>query len=165
MRVAAAVGLACGVFACAACAPKGSSKKAYASDVKAETELLAADRAFARDTADRGIDGWVDGFTDDGVMLPSGATIARGKYEIRAVMATILSDTTTKLEWDPDRASVSASGDLGYTLGHTTVVKVAPASAGGGELVVGRLKYLTVWKRQVDGGWKVAATVGTNDPL
>jgi ketosteroid isomerase-like protein len=131
-------------------------------DPTAEADLLSADRAFARDTSDRGIDGWLEGFTDDGVMLPTGAPLARGKFEVRAVMATILNDPTTKLEWDPDHASVSASGDLGYTLGHTNVVKVG---ATGQELVVGRLKYMTVWKRQGDGQWKVAATAGTTDPM
>jgi ketosteroid isomerase-like protein len=144
-----------------ACTPGGSSKHPFTSDVRAETELLAADRAFARDTADRGIDGWVDAFTDDGIMLPTGESIAKGKAAIRGEMATLLADPTNHLEWDPDHASVSASGDLGYTVGHTTVAKVGPS---GGEVIVGKLKYLTVWKRQADGHWKVAATVGTPEP-
>ncbi len=149
-------------IASAACAPAASSKRAFTSDVSAETELLAADRAFARDTSDRGIDGWMEGFTADGVMLPAGQPVARGKAQIRTVMTSLLGDPSTRLEWDPDHASVSASGDLGYTIGHTTVVKTLPNA---GELVVARLKYMTVWKRQVDGQWKVAATVGSPDPL
>jgi ketosteroid isomerase-like protein len=144
-----------------ACAPAGSSKKAFSSDVKAETELLAADRAFAHETVERGIDGWVEGFADDGVMLPSNVPLARGKAEIRDVMGALLSDPTNRLEWDPDRASVSASGDLGYTIGHTSISKVGPSGAA---VVVARLKYVTVWKRQADGKWKAAVTSGTADP-
>jgi uncharacterized protein (TIGR02246 family) len=147
--------------AVAACSPGGSSKRAFASDVHAETELLAADRAFAHDTLERGIEGWMDGFTEDGTMLPAGEPLARGKAAIREVMEGFFRDPGVRLEWDPDRAQVSASGDLGYTLGHTTVAKVGPS---GGELVLAKLKYMTVWKRQADGHWKVAATVGTADP-
>jgi uncharacterized protein (TIGR02246 family) len=149
------------LLACAACAPGGSSKRAFISDVHAETELLAADRAFARDTSARGIEGWVDAFTEDGVLLPAGEPIARGKAAIREVMESLLADPTNRLEWDPDRASVSASGDLGYTLGHTTIAKVGPS---GQPIVLAKLKYVTVWKRQADGHWKVAATAGTADP-
>jgi ketosteroid isomerase-like protein len=144
-----------------ACAPSGSSKKAFTSDVHMEAELMEADRSFARDTSDRGIDGWVDAFTDDGVQLPSGEPLARGKAAIRNVMVALLSDPTSKLRWDPDRAQVSSSGDLGYTLGRATVSKVGPS---GGELVVAKLKYLSVWKRQADGHWKVAVDVGTPEP-
>jgi ketosteroid isomerase-like protein len=159
-RLASAVAvLAC--VALAACTPK-PGKKGYVPDVKAEAELLSADRLFSRDTGDRGIDGWVDGFTDDGVMFPTGQPIAKGKAAIRDVMGVLLADPTTRLEWEADQASVSASGDLGYTLGHTTVSRSVP---GGRDVIVGRLKYLSVWKRQADGQWKVAATVGSPDPM
>ncbi len=144
-----------------ACAAGGAAKEPYKPDLRAEKELLAADRAFARDTSERGLDGWVDAFADDGVVLPTGQPLARGKAEVREVMKSLLSDPTTKLEWDPDRASVGASGDLGYTLGHTTVFKVDPA---GHELAFAKLKYVTVWKRQLDGRWKVAVSAGTSEP-
>jgi ketosteroid isomerase-like protein len=149
------------VAAALGCAPKGSSKHPYVADRPAQLELMEADRAFAQETADRGIDGWLDAFADDGVELPNGQPIAKGKAAVRAVMAPLLTDPTTKLRWEPESASVSASGDLGYTLGYATVSKVGPS---GGEVTVGKLKYLTVWKRQVDGHWRVAAEVGTADP-
>ncbi len=154
--------IALGLLLASACTTKGPSKKPYTRDPVAESELLAADRVFARDTSDRGVDGWVEAFTEDGVMFPTGQPLASGKSEVRAVMAALLSDPTTRVEWDPDRAAVSASGDLGYTLGHTTVVKAIP---NGGEVVIGRLKYMTVWKRQPNGDWKVAGTVGSPDPM
>ncbi len=147
--------------ALSACAPKGSAKHAYVADRSAEDELMDADRAFAADTADRGLAGWLDAFAVDGVELPAGEPIARGKAAIRAVMAPLLSDPTNKLRWEPDSASVSASGDLGYTLGHAVVSKIGPS---GGEAVLAKLKYATIWKRQSDGHWRVAVDVGTADP-
>jgi ketosteroid isomerase-like protein len=144
-----------------ACAPKGSAKHAYVADRTAQAELMDADRAFAEDTGDRGIDGWLDAFAEDGVELPVGEPIAKGKAAIRAVVMGLLSDPTNKLRWEPESASVSASGDLGYTLGHAVVSKVGPS---GGEAVLAKLKYVTVWKRQPDGHWRVAVEVGTADP-
>jgi ketosteroid isomerase-like protein len=160
LRVAG-LALAAGVASASGCAPRGSEKQAFTPDVHAASELMAADRAFARDTSARGLDGWLDAFTDDGVQLPTGQPLARGKAELRAVMQPILGDPSTRLRWDPDHASVSASGDLGYTIGRATVGKVGPS---GGEVEIARLKYLTVWKRQPDGHWKVAAEVGAADP-
>jgi len=158
-RVAALTGLA--LVAVAACAPGGAGKQPYVSNPKAENELLAADRAFARDTSERGIDGWVDTFADDGVVLLTGQPLGHGRTEVRTVMKELLSDPTTRLDWDPDRAAVAASGDLGYTLGHTTVSKVDPS---GHEFTFAKLKYVTVWKRQLDGRWKVAVSAGTPEP-
>jgi ketosteroid isomerase-like protein len=145
----------------AACAPKGTSKHPYVADRTAEAELMDADRAFAEDTGDRGVDGWLDAFADDGVELPAGEPLAKGKAAVRAVMVRLLSDPTNKLRWEPDSASVSASGDLGYTLGHAIVAKVGPS---GGEAIIAKLKYVTVWKRQSDGHWRVAVEAGTADP-
>jgi ketosteroid isomerase-like protein len=156
---AVAIVLAAGVLV--ACAGKASKTQPYVADKTAERALMAADRAFAQDTADRGLDGWVDAFAEDGVELPEGEPLAEGKEAVRAVMVRLLTDPTNKLRWEPDSASVSAAGDLGYTLGHAVVSKVGPA---GGELVIAKLKYVTVWKRQLDGKWKVAVDVGTGDP-
>jgi ketosteroid isomerase-like protein len=51
---------------------------------------------------------------------------------------------------------VAASGDVGYTLGHWESVLKTPA----GDSVLGRGNYLTIWRRQSDGTWKVSADIG-----
>jgi ketosteroid isomerase-like protein len=145
----------------ATCVPKGSSKRSFASYAPEEAELMQADREFARDTLARGVDGWVDAFADDGVALPESAPFARGKEALRGTILALLVDPTNRLRWQPSEASVSASGDLGYTLGHATVGKVDRA---GHEIVIGKMKYTTIWKRQLDGRWKVAVNVGTPEP-
>lgn len=122
---------------------------------------MQADWDFARDTLVRGLDGWVDAFAADGVALPEGAPFARGKEDIRGAMLALLVDPTNRLRWQPTEASVSATGDSGYTLGHATIAKLDRA---GHEIVVGKLKYTTIWKRQLDGRWKVAVNVGTPEP-
>jgi ketosteroid isomerase-like protein len=60
-----------------------------------------------------------------------------------------------------DRIQVAASGDLAYTRGHysmtmTDPVSRKPAASGG--------SYLTVWRRQADGGWKAVEDFVTPGP-
>ena len=119
--------------------------------------IMEADRAFARATAERGVDGWVSFFADDGAMV--GQTQVVGHDSIRAAMAPAFADSTFSLEWEPVQADVAESGDLGYTLGRYESRRVGPD----GQPVRQTGSYLTVWKRGADGSWKVALDIGSPD--
>jgi ketosteroid isomerase-like protein len=118
-------------------------------------ELLAADRAFAAETAERGADGWAAWFAEDGRMYRDRGYVD-GRAAIRDTMGPAFSDSARALRWEPDTAIVAASGDLGYTLGHWASVLKTSA----GDSVLGRGNYVTIWRRQPDGTWKVAADIG-----
>jgi len=64
-----------------------------------------------------------------------------------------------KLTWQPIYADVSRAGDLGYTTGPWEFKKNAsdpkPAAYG---------QFLSVWKRQLDGTWKVVLDGGIETP-
>lgn len=135
---------------CALCA--GCAHTAARTDPKL---LLDADRAFAADVAKRGIDGWVDAFAPDGVTLPAGAPLTVGRAAIREHMAPAFATPGFRLDWTPQRAD--AQGDLGYTIG---LFEAHSRDKNGNDSIT-RGKYLTVWKRQPDGTWKVAADIGT----
>ncbi len=138
--------------ACRAGAPEG--------DVgRVEAALMEADRAFARETAARGADGWVANFAEDGIMVYSGGT-ARGRAAIRETMARAFADTSFLLEWEPTEAQASAAGDLGYTVGRFRARRIGPD---GGE-VLRTGTYTTVWRRQADGRWRAVLDIGTEDP-
>lgn len=121
-------------------------------------ELIEADRAFARATAERGVDGWTEWFDAEGTMIRGTGEIV-GRSDIRAAMAPLLSDSTIRFRWTPTRAVVSESGDLGFTLGPYEVVAADPAP--GEEAVRSRGMYLTVWRRQADGSWRVVTDIGS----
>jgi ketosteroid isomerase-like protein len=56
----------------------------------------------------------------------------------------------TSLTWRPVDALAAESGDLGFTIGEYIATGRSPSGA-----AVQRFgKYLTVWQRQPDGGWK-----------
>lgn len=138
----------------AACAPAPPT----AADLEAlRHELMEADRAFDQAVQDRGAEGWVATFSDDGRMLLDGGPIVTGAEAIRDVMS-ILDDPAYSLRWEPLGAEVSASGDLGYTWGR--YVRELRRESGETETAEG--KYLTVWRRDPRGGWRVAADIGNS---
>lgn len=138
-----------------ACAHGGAADRP--SDAAAE--LLAADRAFAAATAERGVEGWVAWFAEDGAMVRGSGEVV-GHAAIRAAMGPFLEDPALGLRWEPTRAEVAPGGDLGYTVGTYEIVGRDPAT---GE-VTATLEngmYLTVWRRGADGGWEVVADIGS----
>lgn len=118
--------------------------------------LLEADRLFAEDTAELGVDGWLAWFEANGTMV-QGTGEVRGHDAIRALMAPFFGDSTAQLVWDPIRAEISEDSALGYTIGSYRVIRAGVAKD---EPPLSHGMYLTVWRRQADGAWKVAADIG-----
>ena len=121
-------------------------------------ELAAADRAFSDATSERGVDGWVEYFADDGLMVIEGGLVT-GHDSIRALMGPSLADTNYSMTWEPVEADVSAGRDLGYTRGRY----LSQRRLEGGLTVTRRGTYVTIWKRQDDRSWKVVLDIGTPD--
>jgi ketosteroid isomerase-like protein len=120
-------------------------------------QLIVADTQFAAATAEKGLEGWLSYFAPDAVIFPAGHDIVAGLQNIRAFYAESGFDPT-HLSWKPERAEVAASGDLGYTYGYWEMKRV---DKDGMEQTL-RGKYMTVWRRQPDGSWKLAADIGTS---
>lgn len=94
-------------------------------------------------------------FLPDGVMFGGSGPIAFGPEAVRAALA----DNTASWYWGP--AGVAVSGDLGVTWG--LAVLGVPGEDGQPQAVTTR--YVTVWKRQADGGWKIWLDAGNAGPL
>ncbi|MFL5251245.1 MAG: YybH family protein [Myxococcales bacterium] len=122
---------------------------------KVRKALMDADTQFARDTAERGVEGWVSWFTDDGTMYPPARDAIEGRAAIREQMGDLYDPRSgqggLRLDWQPIRAEVSESGELGWTTGTSKVVTTAGMRQG---------RYITVWRKQADGSWKVWADLG-----
>ncbi len=80
------------------------------------TELAAAEAGFERAVAGRKLDGWVETFAPNGMMIqPDGPVV--GHEGIRLAMSGAFADSTFRLTWTPDLIGVSDDGTLGYTTG------------------------------------------------
>ena len=119
-------------------------------------ELMAADRRFQSETAERGASGWVDAFALDGKLV-SGGGVIEGRDAIGEAMA-VLDSPDYSLTWEPEFAE--ASSDLGYTYG--TYIRATSDSEGNKAVETGR--YLTMWRRDSEGAWKVVIDMGSPAP-
>lgn len=138
-----------------ACAPKPAPPNP--ADVRAS--LIAADQAFAAATATNGLDGWMAAFDTAAIQMEPDVPFSPGLEAIRAAMAPAFADTSWRLTWVPTMAFASEAGDLGYTLG--TWQSTRYNDSGRGQVTTG--KYVTIWRKQADGGWKVVFDGGNPD--
>ena len=118
------------LVALAALAPVGTAAQSSPLD-----EVIAAERAFAADTRERGFkQGFLASVAPDGFVLQPGPTPARPGLEA----LPDASPPGPPLHWWPQFAGVANSGDLGFTTGGATIP----------------VRYFTVWQRQPDGSWR-----------
>jgi ketosteroid isomerase-like protein len=123
----------------------------------AETDwesLVKAEQAFAAASASQGMQqAFLAFLADDGILFRPNPVPGRQWIEGHA--------SPGRLTWEPVFADVAQSGDLGYTTGPWELRKNSPEdkpSAQG--------HYVSLWKKQPDGTWKVVADLGiSHQPL
>lgn len=96
---------------------------------------------------------------DDAHMLPPNEPLTSGKGDIRTLYSSMQELPGFSIKWEPNIAEVASSGDMGYTIG---AYKLSVNDSTGMPMV-DTGKYLTVWKKQADGSWKVAADMFNSD--
>lgn len=121
-----------------------------------KSDLMAADRAFNDATARDGATGWASFFAEQGAMISEGVGEIRGRESILSRMEGAFGNPAFRLSWDPFRAEVSKSGDLGYTVGRYE----STLGSGDDRVVMARGLYVSIWRRQADGSWKVEMDLG-----
>jgi ketosteroid isomerase-like protein len=120
-----------------------------------EAELMAADEAFAATIETEGLSRWGSFFSEDAAVVQQGVGEITGVENIQARMDGV-ANAVSLFTWAPDRASVSAGGDLGYTVGRYRTRTMTPD---GIELESTGI-YVSIWRRQDDGSWKVEMDLG-----
>lgn len=122
--------------------------------------LLERDREFDRVTAQKGLEGFLSFIAEDAAFFPANAQIALGKEGARVVWSDALTTPGLSIRWKPLKADLAQSGELGYTYG--TFESRGPGADG--KTVTRYGKYVTIWKKQLDGTWKVVVDIGTPSP-
>ncbi len=123
-----------------------------------KTILFELEAKFARDVAARGGAAFAEWFADDGVALGNGAAPLLGKVAIARSATWLPKDY--QLTWTPTAAMMGPSGDMGYTWGHFE----GHSKDANGNPVTVTGRYMTVWRREKDGTWKVVLDGGANEP-
>jgi len=110
-------------------------------------EVLATERAFAAMAAAEGVPAAFEHFAaSDGMLLRSEGEPTVGRAALAARFARW--PAGARLEWTPALARVSSRGDMAWSWGNS--VYIAPD----GTRDEGR--YMSVWTRGEDGGWRFA---------
>jgi ketosteroid isomerase-like protein len=113
-------------------------------------ELLAADRAFSAMSEKVGMKkAFLEYIEDNGVLLRPHHPPLEGADAIDFISAIV--DTSFTLTWQPQRADIAASRDLGYTYGIYTLSSAKGEKKG---------TYVSIWKRQADGKWRFVLDTG-----
>lgn len=119
--------------------------------------LFDLEARFAKDVLAKGGPGFASWFAEDGVALGNGAAPLIGKVAI-AKSAT-WSPKDYQLTWTPTDGMMGPSDDMGYTWGHFE----GKSKDKNGNPVVISGRYMTIWRKQADGTWKVVLDAGAND--
>ena len=141
----------------AACRPASTPPAATAPDtVGVAAQLLAADHAFADSTAARGLDGWMTFYSADAVRLTMGGRHVQGLGAVREFDRELFADSTVHLLWIPTGAGAFTDGRHGYTTGTSVMIR-----HGAKPDTLYKGAYVTRWRREADGSWKVILDTGS----
>jgi len=127
---------------------------AQRADVGADVRaLVAAEQAFARDVGRNGIQtGFLNFLAENAFLFRPGPVAGRDWIKSRPA-------SKGWLGWDPVYADAARSGDMGYTTGPWSFRPKGstdkPAAWG---------DYITIWRKQPDGTWKVEFDGGVSHP-
>jgi ketosteroid isomerase-like protein len=120
--------------------------------------LFDLEARFAKDVAERGGAGFASWFADDGVVLGNGEAPVVGRVAIEK--SSNWSPRDYQLTWTPTDAVMGPSGDIGYTWSHYE----GHSKDANGNSVVTTGRFITIWRKQSEGDWKVVLDAGSNEP-
>lgn len=120
------------------------------------TQMVDAEKAFAARAL---VVGWKQAFLE--YFAPDAIGFDQGQAGLAREQLAKAPDPPQDLQliWEPRFGDIAASGDLGYLTGPVRNVR---ASRDGGKPRYSN--YMSVWKRQRDGSFKVVMDAGINTP-
>ena len=126
---------------------------------KEQLLLRDMDIQFDLDTAKRGADGWAGYFAQNGSMVLGKGPPITGPQAIHQVMQKAFANPGTSLRWKPQKSEMLIPGSLGYTIGRYE--RRSLDKDGKTNIQVGT--YVSIWKKQQDGTWKILLDTGEPD--
>ncbi|HLI96741.1 MAG TPA: DUF4440 domain-containing protein [Candidatus Baltobacteraceae bacterium] len=140
------------------CILAASPVLAASGQTGASTALRAADSGWANVFSAKNLTASVDYVDAAGAVLAPGAPRATGHAAIRKLFAGLFALPDLRLMWHASTAYVAQSREIGYTTGaYHMSYRVK------GKTLADRGKYVTVWKHESDGSWKVLLDIFNSD--
>jgi ketosteroid isomerase-like protein len=123
----------------------------------AREALVATDRAQSEATLREGsVAGFTPFLAEDAVMLAPGTYLLQGKAAITEYLGSRPLETPGgAIWWEPLRWDVSVDAQVGYSTGRLWLRQRIPS----GEWLTSHGTYISTWKRDEAGAWRMAAFV------
>ncbi|HZI66548.1 MAG TPA: DUF4440 domain-containing protein [Thermoanaerobaculia bacterium] len=121
----------------------------------ARRAIRIADLEMAKAVSDRNLEKFNSLVADDAVFF--GRDVSRGREAVAKAWLPLFTDPSMFLKWQPDEVHVSASGDLGYSIGTYDRMSRDPS----GKPASARGTYVSIWRKQADGKWRAVLDIGT----
>jgi uncharacterized protein (TIGR02246 family) len=122
--------------------------------------LKDTEAAWAKVMAAKDFEKSMSYYADDASLLMANMPAINGKDAIRAAFKPMFDDPNFALAFQASRVEVAKSADLGYTQGTYTLTITEPRTK---KPVTDKGKYVTTYKKQADGTWKVVADMVSSD--
>jgi len=118
--------------------------------------LVDTELAFAQAATQNGIrDSFLEYFADDAIAFNPAPVSAKDRLRSRPGRPF----SEYELRWEPRTGDIAASGELGWLTGPSTFIDHTKTDA-----KPQHGNYLSVWRRQADGRWRVYIDIGSDPP-
>lgn len=120
-----------------------------------ETAIREASAGWSKAAQSKDLEKSLTFFADDAIMLSPRSPAVKGKENIRKEWEQTLALPGVGLSFTAERVEVACSGDLAWEQGTHEFA----TSDKKGKTTTERGAYVTAWKKQPDGAWKVVADI------
>ncbi|NND31838.1 MAG: DUF4440 domain-containing protein [Saprospiraceae bacterium] len=117
---------------------------------KEEKKLMELSRQWAKAAQSGSADQIVSFWSEDAVLMTPDQGRIIGREQLKAMVDGSMQIPGFEIDWEPQKARVAASGDLGYVIAHK-YVKVPNES---GDVMTFYFVEVGIWEKQYDGTWK-----------
>jgi ketosteroid isomerase-like protein len=137
----------------------GCSERQPADDTRASEAVKAADASFQQAIAAKDLNKIMSFYAEDAVLMPAAKPLLTGKAAITNEWKQLLAIPAFQNASKLAQLEVSASADFAYTRGSYETRLMGED----GKLVIEPGKWLSVWRKQPDGSWRVAIETYNTD--
>ena len=124
------------------------------------SQIMQADRDFAKSVTERNRETFL-GFIAEATTFNGGTPgEIHGRDAVLKEWDAFFDPKGPSLTWAPQHGEVIGAGDVGYTVGRSLFKQ----TGADGKVTERAGEYLTVWRRQADGSWKVVFDTGSSLP-
>ena len=117
-------------------------------NARAESEVAATERAFARTMAARDFAAFQTFLAEDAIFF-SGPAALRGKQRVAEAWQRFFEKSTAPFSWQPEQVQVLESGELALSSG--------PVRDPSGKLIA---TFTSIWRHEAPGKWRIVFDKG-----